>query len=298
MQLHIVLAWGVWIALLGCAQEPTKVSRSQPGAGSAPGNVGQPSNPSADAGAGTLPQTAEKDKATPPAPVDNTIPAGPTTAAITVATGPVSFDLASAKPALVGATFTATLTVNAAAGSVPASISFSGMALKTPANTGYVVYRPVLVRVTADGKEEQFPIGVNINVKVPKARSVPLAGLTSVSFQGIDTGAKIKMRFSALEPIADALLDGIPNFRDCKAPQNFTAVANALQSCKACHSGLFAYDFMDKDMATACGQNLKIIDRTLSPTGTVPNIPAGAHQGVNAGPVGTALGPWRTGEGL
>lgn len=231
-------------------------------------------------------------------PVDTTIPAGPTTAAVTVATGPVSFDLATAKPALTGATFTATLTVNAAAGTTPASITFSGMALKTPATTGYVVYRPVLVLMTADGKEKQYPIGTNINEKIPKARSVPLGGLTSISFEGIDTGAKIKMRFSALEPLADALLDGIPNYRDCKSPQNFTAVANALQSCKSCHNGLFAYDFMDKDMATACGQNLKIIDRTLSGTGTLPAIPGGTHHGANGGAVSSAIGPWKTGEGL
>lgn len=119
-----------------------------------------------------------------------------------------------------------------------------------------------------------------------------------MSFENISAGATIKMRFSALEPLADALLDGIPNYRECKAPQNFTAVASALQPCKACHSGLFAYEFMEKDMATACGQNLKIIDATLSGNGVRPNIPAGAHQGVNAGPLNTAIGPWRTGEGL
>jgi hypothetical protein len=119
-----------------------------------------------------------------------------------------------------------------------------------------------------------------------------------MSFESIRAGATIKMRFSALEPLADALLDGIPNYRECKAPQNFTAVANALLPCKACHSGLFAYEFMEKDMATACGQNLKIIDATLNGNGVRPNIPGGAHQGVNAGPVNTAIGPWRTGEGL
>jgi hypothetical protein len=216
---------------------------------------------------------------------------------VNVAAGPVNFDLASAKPALTGAAFSATLTVNAAAGAAPASISLSNMAIKTPAATGFVLYRPVLVLMEGD-KETQFPIGTNINLKIPKGRTVPLAGLNAISFENVKAGASIKMRFSALEPLADALLDGIPNYRECKAPQNFTAVANALQPCKTCHSGLFAYDFMDKDMATACGQNLKIIDATLSSSGVRPNIPAGAHQGVNAGPVNTAIGPWRTGEGL
>lgn len=285
----------IGLMLSSCAEEAPKVARSQPTTAVSPGQQGNNPGTSADGKPSTGSSTDAS--ASPSMPVDGTIPAGPTTTAVTVAAGPVTFDLASAKPALTGATFSVTLSVNAAAGAAPASISFSNMAVKTPANTGFVLYRPVLVLMEG-GKETQYPIGTNINLKIPKGRTVPLAGLTAVSFENISAGASIKMRFSALEPLADALLDGIPNYRECKAPQNFTAVANALQPCKTCHSGLFAYDFMDKDMATACGQNLKIIDATLNSNGVRPNIPAGAHQGVNAGPVTTAIGPWRTAEGL
>lgn len=282
------------LLLSSCAEEAPKVARSQPTTAVSPGPQGATPGTSADG----KPVTGDPGTGTtsPSGPVDNTIPAGPTTTVVTVAAGTMSFDLASAKPALTGATFTTTLTVNAAAGAAPASITFSNMAVKTPANTGFVLYRPVLVLMDG-GKETQYPIGTNINLKIPKGRTVPLAGLTTISFDNISAGASIKLRFSALEPLADALLDGIPNYRECKAPQNFQAVANALQPCKACHSGLFAYEFMDKDLATACGQNLKVIDPTLN-GGLRPNIPAGAHQGTNAGPVNTAIGPWRTGEGL
>ncbi|HET9241323.1 MAG TPA: hypothetical protein VFO10_28920 [Oligoflexus sp.] len=277
-----------------CAEEAPKVSRSQPTTAVGPGQQGNVT-PGTSADGKPSPGTPGTG-ATPATPVDGTIPAGPTTTAVTVAAGTMSFDLASAKPALTGASFTTNLTVNAAAGAAPASITFSNMAVKTPANTGFVLYRPVLVLMDG-GKETQYPIGQNINLKIPKGRTVPLAGLTTISFENISAGASIKLRFSALEPLADALLDGIPNYRECKSPQNFQNVATALQSCKSCHSGLFAYEFMDKDIATACGQNLKIIDPSLN-GGIRPNIPAGAHQGTNAGPVNTAIGPWRTGEGL
>ncbi len=277
-----------------CAEEAPKVARSQPTTATGTAPTGSTPGTSADAKPGT--GTPGNGATSPSMPVDNTIPAGPTTTAVTVAAGTMNFDLASAKPALAGASFTTNLTVNAAAGAAPASITFSNMAVKTPASTGFVLYRPVLVLMDG-GKETQYPIGQNINLKIPKGRTVPLAGLTTISFENISAGASIKLRFSALEPLADALLDGIPNYRECKAPQNFKAVADALQTCKSCHSGLFSYDFMDKDMATACGQNLKIIDPTLN-GGLRPNIPAGAHQGTNAGPVNTAIGPWRTGEGL
>lgn len=295
-----ILALSAWVLFFGCNQEAPKSSRT-PTAAATPktDDAKKPATPEKDdKKEAKTPPDPVTGPALPPNPVDTTIPPGPTTTAITVAAGPVSFDLASAKPALTGATLTATLTVNAAAGAVLASTSLTNIAIKAPATTGFVLYRPVLVWVGADGKEQQFPIGVNINEKIPKTRSVPLAGLTAVSFEGVDTGAKIKLRFSALEPIADALLDGIPNYRECKAPQNFQAVATALQPCKGCHNGLFAYDFIDKDMATACGQNLKIIDKTLSGTGTLPAIPSGTHHAVNASAVGTALGPWKTGEGL
>jgi hypothetical protein len=282
------------LLLSSCAEEAPKVARSQPTTAVGTGQQGNTPGISADGKPGT--DVPGNGATSPSMPVDNTIPAGPTTTGMTVAAGTMSFDLASAKPALTGATFTTNLTVNAAAGAAPASITFSNMAVKTPANTGFVLYRPVLVLMDG-GKETQYPIGQNINLKIPKGRTVPLAGLTTISFENISAGATIKMRFSALEPLADALLDGIPNYRECKAPQNFKAVADALQPCKACHSGLFAYEFMDKDLATACGQNLKIIDPTLN-GGLRPNIPGGAHQGTNAGPVSTAIGPWRTGEGL
>ncbi|WP_141734455.1 hypothetical protein [Oligoflexus tunisiensis] len=283
------------LVLSSCAEEAPKVSRSQPPTAV---GAGQQETTGGNRADGTKSPTSPNDNTQDPStPGDDIIPAGPTTTAMTVAAGPVSFDLATAKPALTGATLTATVTVNAAAGAAPASITLSNVAIKTPANTGFVLYRPVLVLM--DGtKETQYPIGANINLKIPKARTVPLAGLTTVTFDNISAGASIKMRFSALEPLPDALLDGIPNYRECKAPESFRAVATALQPCKACHSGLFAYEFMDKDIATACGQNLKIIDATLNSNGVRPNIPAGAHQGVNAGPVTTAIGPWRTAEGL
>ncbi len=231
-------------------------------------------------------------------PVDTTVPAGPTTPAIAVANGTATFDLAAAKSTLPGASLSAALSVSPAAGTVPASISLSGFAIKAPASTGFVLYRPVLVKVGADGKETQFPIGTNISMKIPKGRTVPLANLLTVPFEGVQASDKIKLRFSALEPLEPALLDGLTNYRECKAPQSFTAVGQSLQSCKGCHSGLFAYDFMDKDNATACGQNLKMIDKTLNPTGKTPAIPTGTHHGANAGSVSTAVGTWRTGEGL
>ncbi|HYX34491.1 MAG TPA: hypothetical protein VE954_15410 [Oligoflexus sp.] len=283
------------LLLSSCAEEAPKVARSQPTTAVSSGQQGNNSGGRADGS--SSPASPTDGPSSPATPVDMTIPAGPTTTAVNVASGPMSFDLASAKPALTGATFSVTLAVNAAAGAAPASITFSNMSVKTPATTGFVLYRPVLVLMEG-GKETQYPIGTNINLKIPKGRTVPLAGLNAISFDNISPGASIKMRFSALEPLADALLDGIPNYRECKAPQNFKPVADALQPCKACHSGLFAYDFVDKDIATACGQNLKIIDATLNSNGVRPNIPAGAHQGVNAGPVSTAIGPWRTGEGL
>lgn len=278
------------LALCSCAQEAPKVARTTAGPTSAPSSTGTGANAS---------ETTRQTEIDPGSgqPVDMTIPAGPTTKALTVAAGPVTFDLASAKPALTGATVTATLAINAAVGTTPTSISLSNIAVKTSAGTGFVLYRPVMVLVEGT-KETQYPMGVNINQKIPKARTVPLSNLNAISFENIAAGASIKLRFSALEPLADALLDGLPNYRECKAPASFKAVADALQPCKSCHSGLFTYDFMDKDMATACGQNLKIIDRTLSGNNTIPAIPAGTHHGVNAGAVSSAIGPWKTGEGL
>jgi hypothetical protein len=283
------------LVLSSCAEEAPKVARSQPPTSVSAGQQPTTEGNRAD---GTQDPASSNDKTpTSTQPGDDIIPAGPTTAAATVAAGAVTFDLATAKPALSGASLTANLALNAAAGAAPASITLSNISVKTPAGTGFVLYRPVLVLM--DGtKETQYPIGTNINLKIPKARTVPLAGVTTISFDNISAGASIKLRFSALEPLADALLDGIPNYRECKAPESFRAVATALQPCKACHSGLFAYEFMDKDIATACGQNLKILDASLNSNGVRPNIPTGAHQGVNAGPVNTAIGPWRTAEGL
>lgn len=247
--------------------------------------------PEKDGETGNKPADAE----TPDSP--QTVPTGPSTKELSVRPGQLTFDLSSSKESLSGASLSASVTINPAAGQIPASITLSNIVLKTGSSIGLSLYQPVLILVSGD-KEKSFPIGTNIKLKVPKARSVPLADLINQSFEGVEAGAKVKLRFSALEPMAENVLEGIPNYRECKAPQKFEALTKALQPCKACHDGLFTYDFMEKDVATACGQNLKIIDRTLSANGSTPKIPSGTHHGAPAGAVKTGFAALKASEGL
>jgi hypothetical protein len=214
-----------------------------------------------------------------------------------VANGTATFDLAAAKAGLTGANMTAAMSYSPKVGETAAAVILSGFAIKAPAATGFVVYRPVAVAVAPDGTEKQFPIGTNITLKIPKGRVAPLANILRVPLEGVTDQHKLRFRFSALEPLEPALMEGIPNYRECKAPASFEAVKTGLQECKSCHSGLFAYDFMDKDVNTACGQNLKIIDVTLNPSGRIPTIPGAGHQGAS-GNASTAIQAWRRAEGL
>jgi len=302
--MNTTLRWMTCMALLPwlvqCAQEPPKPSASvrqgqtTGGTGNGSGNSGG-GDATGGGGTGTPPG------ATPgptPTPSGGPIPSGPTTPALAVTNGTVTFDMSAAKAGLPGASFTATMSVSPQVGTTPASMSLSGFAVKGSSATGFVLYRPVLVAVAPDGSEKQFPIGTNINQKIPKDRSMPLSNLLRVPFEGVTEQHKVKLRFSALEPLEPAIADGIPNYRECKAPQSFNAVATSLQPCKSCHSGLFAYDFIDKDMATACGQNLKMIDVSLNPTGKLPAIPGGGHHGADGGATNTAVQAWKRAEGL
>jgi len=216
MKLFRATIWSVILPLLAqCSQDPPKPSSSirqgqtsggtgnangTPGTGTTPGGTGTPG------ASGT------------PAPTGGggPIPTGPTTPAIAVANGTATFDLAAAKSALPGASLSATLAVSPQVGTTPASVSLSSFAIKAPASTGFVLYRPVLVAVAPDGTEKQFPIGNNINQKIPKGRTVPLSNLLRVPFEGVTEQHKVKFRFSALEPLEPALLDGLPNSRECK----------------------------------------------------------------------------------
>ena len=295
------LSFSVW--LIACGSEAPKVKRVQASQGSP--STQPPLGPD---GMAKSQGTKANDKSpspgtggAPPPSGDAAIPSGPTTNALAAASGPLLFDLASAKPALSGASLRVTASLNPAINGIPASMTLANFSIKAPAATGMVLYRPVLVLMKADGKEEQLPIGNNINLKIPKGRSVPLAGISSSNFANIAAGNQIKVRFSALEPLADAVLDGIPNYRECKAPQNFQAMATALNPCMACHSGLIAYNFISEDMATACGQNLHLIDASLSSTGNAPNMQRplqAGHPATSTTGYARALAAWRAGEGL
>ncbi len=293
------------LTLAHCSSEskPQGVTpQSKAGTPAAGGAEGGDQNPSADAGtsadgkkSNTTPKTTTSTD--PNAP----IPAGPTTNAVAVVNGTMTFDLGAPRPALQGAQITAEVTVNAPAAGVAGSISLRGIAVKGAPATGFVLYRPVVVTQKAGEAETMLQIGTNINQRVAKGRIVPLAQ-EMITVENVLAGDMIRLRFSALEAVADATNTGIANFRECKAPQNFPAMATALTPCKACHSGLFNYDFMTKDPATACGLNLKLIDASLSPTAVLPNmqrpVSGAGHPAVSTTGYSQALSTWKTGEGL
>lgn len=225
------------------------------------------------------------------------IPTGPTTLAVAVRNGPISFDLGTARPALRGAVISATATLNAAVGATPASLNLSAISVKSPVSTGMVLLRPVLVW-SLNGKEQITPIGNQITLKVPSSRTVPLAQVVSVQLEGFTSGLQLSLRFSGLENLADASVEGIPNYRECKSPQAFEAVIPTLQPCRACHEGTFSYNYMGVDNATACGLNLKSLDATLSAGTRLPIIPTGNHNGANATATRNAWNAWKAAEGL
>jgi hypothetical protein len=228
------------------------------------------------------------------------IPAGPTSMPVAVQNGPIVFDLSGPRPALQGAQVSAEVTINAAAPGVPPSVTLQRIAVKGSSATGFLIYRPVVVTQKAGGAEELLQIGTDINQKVAKGRMVPLAQ-DFITISGVQAGDTIRLRFSALEPLANTENMGIPNYRECKAPQNFQAMASALVPCKSCHGGLFNYDFQEKDLATACGLNLKLIDLSLNPSGKLPNLQRplmGGHPATNTSTYNQSLSTWRSGEGL
>lgn len=267
---------------------PASSEKSEDSKTQTPGKKDAPASPAATPSGNTPPAN------------NAPIPAGPTSNEIRVAAGPVTFDLAVPRPALSGAQVTGNLIINPAAPGVPASITLEAIAVKGATTTGLVLYRPVLVAQKAGSAEEIFPIGTNINQRVAQSRLMPLAQ-QSITVSGVQAGDALRIRFSALEPLAQAENSGIASYRECKAPQNFQAMATALQPCKACHSGLFNYDFMGRDNATACGLNLKLIDLTLAPSGALPNLlrpTTAGHPATTTTGYSQALSTWRAGEGL
>jgi hypothetical protein len=218
---------------------------------------------------------------------------------VSIAPGPQTFALGDALAEARGARLTAVFSVTPPSGAAAGTVVVSNLVLDNASSVGLRFVRPTLLLVGASD-ETLGQVGFNdVDFTVPAGRKSPFPKLSMV-IDGYQTGAKLRLVFGALSTTTSTAIEGLsPDmYVECKSPATFSAVAThwTQNNCRNCHAGLFPFDFLGSDNATACGLSKKL----LGPQG--PNLARaaqGGHAGgtiPNAGAYTNALNAWRNAE--
>jgi hypothetical protein len=218
-------------------------------------------------------------------------------AVITPQSGPNTVDLGVANAAFAGAKLTFDVVLTAGA---PGSVAISNIFIDNATASGLRLYRPTWV--VEDDKEAMIAVAADttVDMQIPARRKSPYAKI-SVLIPDYRAGLRLRVIFGALAPATTTAITGLPPavYEECKAPQLFAPAVSRhwnQTGCRNCHSGLFSFELMGSDNATACGLNKRLI-RAGGPNLARPT--QGAHAGglmPEANAYTSALTSWRNAE--
>jgi hypothetical protein len=143
---------------------------------------------------------------------------------------------------------------------------------------------------------------LDVDMQIPARRISPYPK-TVVLITNYRAGLRLRVVFGALVTSATTAIVGLPLavYEECKAPQLFAPAVSRhwngnAPPCRNCHSGLFSFELMGRDDATACGLNKRLLrpggPNLLRPT--LASHPGGLMPEADA--YSAALGAWRRAE--